>query len=694
MSKTRVMWLGLFLGLAVTPVWPQIEPSGLRPMPRPGGAPDTAVAPIEIAAVPVAVDALSSKSPTPRPVGLMKGREMRRALFAAQQGDWAEAAAIARGEGPVAVDIIEWQRLRKGEGSFAAYRDFLAKNAGWPGLVLLRKRGEASIGDDVPNDLVIAYFVDVAPQTGQGSLRLAAALTALGQTTRAEAEIVRAWTGMELSEAEEAAFLTAHGSLLRKSHVKRLDYLLWEGDRAAAMRMLPRVNADWQALARARLALQGDSAGVDKLIAAVPAGLAGDAGLAHDRMRWRVSKRLRTEAADMIIERSSSVADLAHPENWANWRRILARQEMREGNPQRAYALASLHRLKSGTDYADLEWLAGYLSLTYLKNPGQALRHFRNFETAVFTPISLGRAGYWQGRAQEALGDTAAANAAYSEAAKYQTSFYGLLAAQKMGVPMDTDLTGGMAQPDAWRGAAFTQSRLFAAANLFFEADQVWETGWFLRKLAESLDPVELVKLTDYVLSLNDPYLAVRVSKRAASAGTVAPRAYFPLPLIGTPSPSVPEALTLAIARRESEFYAAAISGAGARGLMQLMPGTAKQMATTLGLPYSRARLTSDPAYNAQLGTAYLARLIEEFGENYVLVAVGYNAGPSRARQWIKDFGDPRDPGVDVVDWIEHIPFRETRNYVMRVTESLPVYRARLSGQVEPIRLLAELKAR
>lgn len=616
----------------------------------------------------------------------MQGRGLHTAL--ARQGGWNDVLTIAADQGQVAADIIEWQRLRSGNGAFADYQGFLARHADWPGLALLRKRGEAAISLDLPAERVIAYFDGFAPQTGTGALRLAAALTGSAR----QDVLVTAWTTLEISASEEAAFLEAYNDVLKPHHAARLDNALWQEDIAVAQRMLPLVDNGWKALVAARLALQRRDNGVDRLIAVVPETLAGDPGLAFDRMNWRVAKRQRSEAADLIIARSSSAKRLGRPEAWANWRRILARQEMREGKAKRAYRLASQHRLTEGSDYADLEWLSGYLSLRYLDRPALALAHFRKFKAAVFTPISLGRAGYWQGRALEAMGETGAAKAAYIEGGQYQTSFYGLLAAEKAGLTMDPVLTGLQEAAD-WREAAFVTSSVFQAAQAFHDAGQPWETGRFLRHLAERLPQDQLVQLTDYALSLGDPYLAVRVAKQAASVGIVAPRAYFPVTDLGPETLLVSEALALSIARRESEFRATVVSGAGARGLMQLMPATAKAMSGKLGLPYSRGKLTSDPAYNAQLGSAYLAQRIEEFGENYVLVSAGYNAGPHRARSWVEANGDPRLAGVDVVDWIEHIPFRETRNYVMRVMESLPVYRARLSGKVEPIRLSVELKA-
>ncbi|MCP3969913.1 MAG: lytic transglycosylase domain-containing protein [Rhodobacteraceae bacterium] len=678
MRAARFVVFCLGLGLAAQAAAAQI----MRPVPRPDR--DAAVSGTLV---------LSSKTPVPRPANLLTGHELRLALAAARRGDWDHAGKLARSDGAVAANIIEWQRLRAGKGSFAEYRVFLDNNGDWPGLKLLRRKGEASIPEGSAFVHVIAYFKPQPPQTGRGALRLSQAYAALGEEAKARAELVRVWKTLKMTASAETAILQAHGPVVASFHAARLDLALWGEDIAFARRMLPRVDDAHRKLAEARLALQRGSGKVDRLIRAVPDALADDPGLARDRMGWQIAMRQRGKAADIILLRSVSAASLGRPEAWADWRRILARQEMRAGNGQRAYDLASTHFLQPGSDFADLEWLSGYLALRYLKNPARALEHFERFRTAVYTPISLGRAGYWQGRAHDALGDAEAAQAAWRDAALYQTSFYGQLAAERAGVAMTPALTGrtGFA---TWRGTGFSQSAVFKAARLFDKAGQDWETSRFLRHLAETADPGELVALADFALSLGDPYLAVRVAKKVAREGTVAHRAYYPLTSLGPETLPVPRELALSIARRESEFFAAAVSGAGARGLMQLMPGTAKQMAAKLGLPYAKSRLITDPVYNATLGSAYLAHLIDEFGSNIVLVSVGYNAGPHRARRWIETFGDLRTPGVDAIDWIEHIPFRETRNYVMRVAESMAVYRARLTGKPAPFALSAELKAR
>jgi len=411
-------------------------------------------------------------------------------------------------------------------------------------------------------------------------------------------------------------------------------------------------------------------------------------------MEWNVALGRSEAAIGIMIESGGSEATLGRPEAWAKKRRLLARREMRNGNGPLAYRLASGHHLDSGSDYADLEWLSGYLALRYLDRPRTAIRHFRNFRGAVRTAISLGKAGYWQGRAQSAAGNAQAAERTYRETARlYQTSFYGLLAAEAAGVAMNGDLAG-RSNGVSWQGRDFLRSSVLEAALLLHAAEQAWEPSWFLRHLAESMGPDDLKALAGYAVSLGDPYIAIRVGKQAASQGVTVYNALYPLLDLGPDRLRAPEALVLSIARQESEFYTTAISGAGARGTMQVMPATAKEMAAEIGLPYDRERRTEDPAYNMALGSAYLEHLIGEFGTGVALVAACYNAGPSRARHWIGEFGDPRDGRVDVIDWIEHIPFRETRNYVMRVAESVIVYRARLEGGPVPIRLSELLMGR
>jgi soluble lytic murein transglycosylase len=308
------------------------------------------------------------------------------------------------------------------------------------------------------------------------------------------------------------------------------------------------------------------------------------------------------------------------------------------------------------------------------------------------TPISLARAWYWTGRASQAAGDGGAAKAAYQKAAAYQTSYYGLLAAEKLGLNLDPAVLSDKAPVGDWRKAGFTRSSVFDAARRLYKANQYQLSARFFLHLGEGLNDRDFELLSDYALDAGQYRTAVLVAKAAIDRDLVFPRPYFPVPDMVPDGLAVSRALALSIARRESEFDPGARSKAGAVGLMQVLPETANHMADKLGLPFEAARLTRDPAYNVTLGAEYLRTMADEFGPSVALIASGYNAGPRRPREWIAGFGDPRLPSVDVVDWVETIPFTETRTYVMRVVEGVVIYRAKLKGVAGPVRITAELK--
>lgn len=617
-------------------------------------------------------------------------QNLGRALDSVRSRDWSEAQGHARLAGGVAPDIVEWHRLRTGEGSFVEATEFMKRRSDWPGLPYLKSRAEKHLPVGGNASRVLEFFAGEVPTTASGSLALAIAYSETGNTGDASAQAMLAWLTQPMDPPVEAAFLDRWGDDLKPGHEGRLDMLLWAGRSEEARRMFPRVSEGWRRLAEARLALAGDMPGVDTRIEAVPAEFADDPGLAYERFAWRM-RRDREDAIDLMLERSAD--DLGNPDAWSNRRRTIARSLMRAGDGAKAYAVASNHGLVEGSNFADLEWLSGYIALTYLGDPSAAADHFARFGAAVKTPISLGRAGYWLGRAEEALGDEAAAMQAYAFGATHQTSFYGQLAAERAGIEMDPSIAGLDTYPP-WDSLDASQSSVFEAAKMLFAAGESHLAERFLVHLAESLTPEEMGSLADEALDWDEPHIALMIAKYGASQGIVLPRAYYPVVDLGVDPMPVSRELALAIARRESEFDPNVMSGAGARGLMQIMPGTAQIVSRNLGLDYSVGRLISDPHYNARLGTAYLADLTDRFGQNIPLIAAGYNAGPGRPARWIELYGDPRAPGVDPVDWIEHIPFRETRNYVMRVMESIPVYRARLSGTPVPLNLSEEMKTR
>lgn len=610
--------------------------------------------------------------------------------------DWDGALAAARNAGPYGRDVILWHWLREGRGEFSDYQDFLSRNADWPGLPMLQRLGEPSIPPGANPDEVIAFFDGYQVEDGLGALRLANAYADKGMMAEAGQVAARAWRTLSLTAEEQTQLYTRYSDALSDAHTDRLTMLLDRERFAEAERMYTLVSDGWQALAKARIALVRDENGVDALISAVPSSLRDDPGLAYDRFRWRLAKGYRDSAIDLMLEQGRSDAGLGDGTRWAGRRVDMVRDFMRDGNGQMAYRLASEHGLEPGDGYtyAELEWLAGYAALYHQKDPAKALTHFQTFRLAVDTPISLGRAGYWEGRALEALGRDAEARVAYEYGAEFQTSFYGLLSAERIGLPMDPALMGTETFPD-WRGAWFTQSSVFKAAVLLHEAGELPLSARFFRHLGESLNATELGQLADFVATLDEPYLQVLVAKFAADQGVVLNRAYYPVGKIKLDGLPIPPELALAITRRESEFNPDVISHAGARGLMQLMPRTGEAMAKELGISgFQTDDLLNKPDLNVRLGSAYLAKLTEEFDGAMMMIAAGYNAGPSRPQRWMEAYGDPRKGQIDPVDWIEHIPFDETRNYIMRVMESLPVYRARLHGKVEPLRLMDEMVGR
>lgn len=615
---------------------------------------------------------------------------MRTALELAAGKDWDGALAVA--PSGVGRDVVEWQRLRAGDGRLGEYEDFLKRRPDWPGLPLLREKGEEAVARSDDPARVIAWFDAGPPETGKGAIAYVRALLAAGRAADAETEAMRAWSTLPFAAEEEDALIGLAPEAVSFVHELRLDNLLWEGRSKEAERMLKRVPEDLRALARARLALQAQSKGVTGLIEAVPNARTGDAGLAYDRFIWRMKKDLYDEATELILERSKSAESLGRPEAWAERRAILARYLMRNGRAKEAYRVAANHHLPTDTGasaYADLEFLSGFIALRRLNDPETALKHFKHLLAGVTTPISLARSHYWIGRAQEAAGQDGTAS--FKAAAVHQTAFYGLLAAEHLGLSLDAKLLAKPATPD-WREAGFTQSSVLAAAKLLLQAGDRTLAKRFLLHLGESQDETGLAQMADMTLDWGEPHLALLVAKAAAERGLILPQAYYPVPDFVPDGLQVSRALALSISRRESEFDPAARSSADARGLMQVLPGTAKHMADKLGKTFDASKLLTDPAYNVTMGSAYLAEMVEKFGPSIALVASGYNAGPRRPERWMTEFGDPRRPEVDVVDWIETIPFAETRTYVMRVAEGVVIYRAKLKGAVGPVRITEELK--
>lgn len=619
---------------------------------------------------------------------------LRTAQALVNQKDWEEAKASAMAAGAVGADIVEWQRLRAGDGLLGDYEAFMARHADWPGLPLLKSAGEVAAARSTDPDRIVSYFGTDAPATAAGVLAMTDALEAKGRHEEAVDVATQGWTALKFTADQQARLLARYSDDLKVAHEVRLDRILWDGDRVGeAQRMVRLVSKGWAALAAARMALRADKDGVTGLVAAVPTDLKDDAGLAYERFLYRMRHDNYADAATLILDRSTSAARLGDPAAWADKRASLARYLMRNDAAKTAYKVASTHRLVDAGALGDLEFLSGYLSLRKLNDPALALKHFGRLMGST-TPISRGRALYWTGRAYEASGDKARAQASYVQAARLQTSYYGMLAAEKLGLTLDATLLSNAPPPGNWKTASFARSSVLEAAQRLADAGNEQLSARFLLHLGKSLSDQDLGTLAAMSLKMGQYRSAVLIGKAAVERGLIFPGAYFPVPDMIPDQLPVSRALALSIARRESEFDPEARSSAGALGLMQLLPTTAAMVAKDQGLTYSASKLASDPVYNATLGAAYLKEMVNEFGPAVALIASGYNAGPRRPRDWIAAFGDPRLAGTDVVDWVEMIPFTETRTYVMRVVEGVVIYRAKLRGQAGPVNVTAELTGR
>ena len=607
----------------------------------------------------------------------------------------AARAAMARTDDAVARDVILWHLVRDRAASWPEATAFLDRNPDWPSRDTLRSQTERAMPAALPPAEVVAFFADEPPVSPEGVLRLALALRAVGRAEEAETLAIETWLDRPMRAAAHAGFVELFGDALAPYHAARLDALIWSKDLQSAGRMLPLVRGPERALAEARIALQDGRPGVDALIAAVPEDMRDHQGLAYERFAWRLGKGRREGeggALEILFQYDDSADTLGEPDAWGRHRERLARGLMQDGLIEEAYRVAGRNHMEEGArGLGGIEWIAGYVALRHMDDPAAAVGHFERLDASVASPISKGRAGYWLGRAWEEAGEAEKAAAAYAEGARWQTSFYGQLAAERAGLPADPRLTGTEAFPPIAE-TTLADGTALDATRLLIEAGQRDLAERFGMAIAAEHPREAVGAAMAAVLEWGEPHIALKMGKAAARRGMELHRGYYPVTdLAGMDSPVAPE-LSLSIARRESEFDPVVMSHAGARGLMQLMPGTAREMAGALGLPYEQWRLTDDPLYNARLGTAYLGELEAEFGMSPILVPAAYNAGPSRARRWSSRVGHPSDPSVDIVDWIEDVPFSETRNYIMRVSESLLPYRAQLTGETGEVRLTEWLR--
>ena len=626
------------------------------------------------------------------------------ALAEADRKNWSEAMRHAsRIEDKTASKFVLWYRLitKDSGATLAEIVAFKEQNPSWPRMALLSLRAEeALLSYPMSNEDIVDWFKDNPPQTGEGRIRYGKALIATGKPDDGKTWIRRAWAENDFTKTRQREILANYGSLIdNATNRARLDRLLWDRRTADARATAALIGENAQALADARIRLMTRSHNATDAVARVQGTWRNDSGLLFDRIRYERRTGNDDATVPLILTAPTQPRQMVDPNAWWVERKIAARVALANGQFKEAYEIVSRHGLKSGSDYADAEFLAGWIALQYLNKPDEALVHFLNLKNAVSTPISTARADYWAARAASAKGDTQTAERYYGMAASYPTTFYG-----QLGIGALAQLTGIVAhlrlptdpKPTKAQIATFKKLELVHLVHILHDLhrdDQAWT---FMLHLADTLkEPQQLVQLSDLATSFDDRKLSLRIAKTASMRNIILPQRAYPtaaMPNFTPRGPSVEKALIYGLSRQESEFDPEAKSPVGARGLMQLMPATAKVVARQIDVPYSRNRLTSDPAYNAMLGTAHLGDLIQGFDGSYIMSVAAYNAGKNRVDDWEESYGDPRSSTVDPIDWIESIPFSETRNYVQRVMENLEVYRTRLSKQAQKVRIADDIR--
>ena len=526
---------------------------------------------------------------------------------------------------------------------------------------------------------IIKYFEIERPLSGFGEIVLGESHIEVGNHNKGISLIKKGWITADLSRSELKFFRKKYKKYLNNDdYIKRADYLAWENKYWDLKRMLRYLPKDQQLLYTARQLLMSKSYGVDTAINKVPGYLKNDPGLNYDRLKWR-RKRGRLESSLEILLKIKNTKDyMVRPDKWWKERAIIARSLIYKRKFETAYKLTSRHGLSEGPELANAEWMSGWIALSFLKDPLLAKDHFTKFYENVGYPISLSRGAYWLGRANEALGNKEKSFKWYNESAKYLTTYYGQLSHLKIS-KNETFSLNDLMEIDKNFKETFYKKDLVKIIYLLNDLNKDKYTKHILRFLAnENIESGSEILAAELATDISRFDFAIQISKIASYEKRFHNK--FNYPIISTPKiingRKIPEAaFILSIIRQESEFDTSANSSAGAKGLMQLMTYTAKVVAKQAKLPYSKSRLTSDPEYNINLGSHYIAGLILEYDGSYPFAIAAYNAGPKRVKYWKKINTNPQKGQIDYVDWIDLIQFKATRNYVQRVLENYNVYR-------------------
>ena len=607
----------------------------------------------------------------------------KKSIQSMEKGQWTTALKNSKKAKDKSIyNFIQWRHLLTtgNQATFYDYMTFIQNNKHYPRISRIKYLAEQKLSTDkISPKKIINWFGVDEPLSGYGMLVLGESFIQTGDNEKGIALIKRGWITAELSRASMKSLSKKYRKYLdSKDYINRADYLAWENKYWDLKRMLPYLPKDYQLLYTARQILMSKSYGVDQAIKNVPQKFKNDAGLNHDRLKWR-RKRGRIDSSLEILSSIKNNKDyLVRPDKWWVERAIMSRALIYKNKYETAYKVASQHSLDKGSEFAEAEWLSGWIALSFLNDPILAVDHFNNFYQNVSYPISLARGAYWLGRSYEKIGDKRQSEDWYREATKYLTTYYGQLAFLKINPSQNFELEEQADVEDDYR-KYFYNKELVKITHLLNELNKDKYTKNILRHLAnDNIASGSEILAAELATNISRYDFAIQVSKLASYEKRF--HNTFNYPIISVPQyvngRKIPEtAFILSLIRQESEFDMRANSHVGAQGLMQIMPYTAKLVAKQAKLPYSKSRLTSDPEYNINLGSHYIAGLILQYDGAYPFATAAYNAGPKRVKHWKKINKDPQKKQIDFVDWVELIPFKETRNYVQRVMENYNVYR-------------------
>ena len=640
-----------------------------------------------VAARPKTEPAISAPAATPPAVSLPPElASVKQAIDLVRKSKISEATIVKQTiDDAAARKLVEWFTLRHPncESNFARYSAFIAENPGWPSMRLLHRRAELRLWQEQTDPATVLRFVDGQPASALGRFALARALLAGGDRDAAEREVRKAWHSDELSEVSEARALDVfHDVVTREDHRARMDKRIGAKDISGAMRAARRLGSDDVSIVKACAAAMADGTRSLDLLDAVSSDARQDLGYVLCRIHWLTRHDRVAEATRLMLSAKSEGMALQDTDEWWRERRVLARKLLDLGEMQNAYQVVRDGAVPANENYrAEYHFVPGWIALRYLHDAATARKHFAHIDDGSTNPIVLARASYWRARAAEALGDQDAMRADYEAAARYQTAYYGQLARVKLGrnkVELRSAPEPTSAQP------ARNADELVHAVEILYTLGERDLALNFVKDLAEqSGDAAALVALAEITERHGDAPAMLQLGKTALARGLALD--LYAFPAIGIPphrqfGPEVERSVVYSVARTESAFDQRDTSPAKAVGLMQVTPEAGRDTAKRFGVTYDWNRLVSDPVYNTQMGAAELGALLREYNGSYIMSFAAYNAGRGRVQQWIKQHGDPRNPNVDAIDWVERIPFAETRNYVQRVMENLQVYRTRFGS--------------